>query len=280
MRVPPSEIPIYLLYGEQAEGDPAGFGHIETIAERSTLHDWEISPHRHQHSIQVLIVAEGTVAVSIDGTMNELASPCRIVVPAGAVHGFLFSPGTRGWVLTLGQDFAGRARGAGDPLGTLLARGGAEPIAPAIMAHIAVLAEELLCHGQDWSGFGPFQALSEALLRTLPATGATADNIEDARLARFRQLIETHLREHRPVAFYAASLGMTERTLTRLCQRRIGCTPLEAINRRLTLEARRLLRYTNATVAQVAGELGFADPSYFSRFYARMTGNRPSGERE
>jgi len=45
------------------------------------------------------------------------------------------------------------------------------------------------------------------------------------------------------------------------------------------LEAHRLLRFTNATGTQVATELGFDDPSYFSRFYQRMTGRRPVEER-
>jgi AraC family transcriptional activator of pobA len=61
-----------------------------------------------------------------------------------------------------------------------------------------------------------------------------------------------------------------------LCRARLDCSPLDLINRRLTLEAQRLLRYTSASVEQVAQELGFGDPSYFSRFYLRMTGHRPA----
>jgi len=51
------------------------------------------------------------------------------------------------------------------------------------------------------------------------------------------------------------------------------------LHRRLATEARRLLRYTGASAAQIAAELGFEDPSYFSRFYLRMTGKRPGEER-
>jgi AraC family transcriptional activator of pobA len=54
---------------------------------------------------------------------------------------------------------------------------------------------------------------------------------------------------------------------------------MDVVHRRLTLEAQRLLRYTNATAAQVSAELGFDDPSYFSRFYLRMTGRRPAEDR-
>ena len=57
-------------------------------------------------------------------------------------------------------------------------------------------------------------------------------------------------------------------------------TPLQIVNRRLLFEARRLLRFTNANCSEVAAELGFEDPSYFSRFYRRMTGHSPSAEKQ
>ncbi len=271
-------IPIYQLYGEQGDAPSAGFGHIETIAERSALHDWEIAPHRHRHSAQILILSQGNVSAALDQSAAMLAAPCYLVVPAGTVHGFKFAPATKGYVLTVEQGFFARSRSTADPLTKLLAHGGFGPLPQPRLA--LLLADEMLGLEQQWqAGDGLFQPLAEALLRTLPAVPVHGQERDEQRLAQFRHLIETHLIEHRPVAFYAQAMGATERTLTRLCRKRLDCTPLEAINRRLTLEAQRLLRYTNATVAQVASELGFADTSYFSRFYLRMTGQRPTAER-
>jgi AraC family transcriptional activator of pobA len=277
----PAAIPNYLLYGEANDEILTGFGHIETIAERSALHDWEIAPHRHEHSVQVLLITEGTVSVSLDGVSVDLGGPAYVIVPAGAVHGFRFSPGACGHVLTLGQDFAARASDASDPLRRLLAHGGHGALTAAIARHAEVLAGELLDLSSSWLAETKlFHALSEALLRALPTAAETERARDDDRISRFRHLVETHLREQRPVAFYARSLGVTERTLTRLCSKHLHCTPHEAINRRCAIEAQRLLRYTNANVTQVASELGFSDPSYFSRFYLRMTGRRPRTERD
>jgi AraC family transcriptional regulator, transcriptional activator of pobA len=72
---------------------------------------------------------------------------------------------------------------------------------------------------------------------------------------------------------------MTRRTLSRMTAAGLGCSPMDVIHRRMALEAHRLLSFTNATAAQVAAELGFDDPSYFSRFYQRMTGRRPSEDK-
>ncbi|WP_260929510.1 hypothetical protein [Novosphingobium sp. 9] len=52
-------MPVYALYGEEQPVETPGFAHIETIAARSSLHDWEIGTHRHRSFAQVLIVQQG-----------------------------------------------------------------------------------------------------------------------------------------------------------------------------------------------------------------------------
>jgi AraC family transcriptional activator of pobA len=277
-----ANIPTFALYGEENRDQSAGFAHIETIAARSALHDWEIAPHRHSSSIQVLLVQQGHVEVRLDDWTVELAGPCYVVVPVACVHGFGFQPETTGMVLTLSTEFASRAV-PGDPLQRLLTHGGHAPVPPDFLPRISWLAEELLSLASRGQAPDPlFLALAEALLRSLPdnAPDEALAEKDDRRLALFRHLLETHLREHRPVSFYARCMGVTPRTLSRLCASNAGCSPLELMHRRCAMEAQRLLRYTNASVVEVASELGFADASYFSRFYLRITGRRPTDEKK
>lgn len=275
-------IPSYALYGEGIARPPGGFAHIETTAERSALLDWEIGVHRHDHFVQVLLVEQGHAEVMLDGVEEGLEGPGRVIVPAAAVHGFRFRQGTRGFVLTLSTDFSTRATGAGDLLIGALARGGLAPLTAVAAKRAFWLARELLALQQQWQEHDPlFLALAEALIRTLVGEGPGADHgaRADKRLDRFRQLVELHYRQQPGLDFYAGALGMTRRTLSRLTMAQLGCTPQAMIHGRVALEAHRLLRYTNATAAQVGSELGFDDPSYFSRFYQRITGRRPVEER-
>jgi AraC family transcriptional regulator, transcriptional activator of pobA len=46
------------------------------------------------------------------------------------------------------------------------------------------------------------------------------------------------------------------------------------------LEAKRLLRYSDLPVTEIAYRLNFEDPSYFSRFFKKYTGFSPSEFRE
>lgn len=271
-----SAIPSFVLYGEMLNDNVPEFAHIETIASRSALYDWEISPHRHLRSVQALLLSSGQVQFRCDDLVRDLCAPCYMIVPIGSVHGFRFTPETAGHVLTLSAGFTSRAVGSTDPLLRLLTQGACGTVPKANAARVLWLCEEMLTCQADWRAPDPlFMALAEALVRSLPAP-LQDESADEERLVAFRRLIEAHLREHRAVAWYAAQLNVTTKTLTRICRRRLDCTPTELIHQRLLLEARRLLGFTNASIVQVANELGFSDSSYFSRFYCRMTGRRPS----
>lgn len=281
-----SVIPTFLLYGEAAAEDAdaksAEFAHIETIASRSSLYDWEIAAHRHVQSVQALLVMSGQVAFQCDGLVRMLDAPCYMAVPIGAVHGFRFTPETSGYVLSLSAAFAARGLDAEDPLLRLLTHGASGTIPALDLDRVNWLCAEMLSIQADWRAPQPlFLALAEALVRSLPAQRREdgAGGADEERLSGFRTLIELHLREHRSVAWYAERLGATPRTLTRICRRALDRTPTELLHARLVLEAQRLLCFTNASIVQVAEELGFSDCSYFSRFYHRMTGRRPNRDK-
>jgi AraC family transcriptional activator of pobA len=272
-----SAIPSFALYGEDRAAGPRIFVHIETIAARSSLHDWEIAPHRHADFIQILLVEFGQAEVRLDGTLHTRVAPFAVIAPPHTVHGFRFAPATQGFVLTLSSDFASRANSRDDPLQRLLGEGAISSLGRGEADALFQLAREMLgqlARRPDDSGL--HLALAESLTRLLAVHADPAVVADlDPRLARFRVLVERHFREHRALEFYAGELGMTRRTLARMTAARLGTSPKQVIDQRLAAEARRLLHYTNAGAAQVATELGFDDPSWFSRFYLRTTGRRP-----
>ncbi|MBJ7445889.1 MAG: AraC family transcriptional regulator, partial [Sphingobium sp.] len=52
-------------------------------------------------------------------------------------------------------------------------------------------------------------------------------------------------------------------------------SPAQMLDDRALLEARRLLLYSQMSVADIAYAIGFEDPAYFSRFFARHIGQPP-----
>ena len=70
-------------------------------------------------------------------------------------------------------------------------------------------------------------------------------------------------------------LGVSERQLRSACLKVAGMPPTQLVRKRVLLEAKRALLYSNMTVSEAAYYLGFSDPAYFSRFFARATGTSP-----
>ena len=101
----------------------------------------------------------------------------------------------------------------------------------------------------------------------------------DTLVQRYRSLLEAHLREHWPVRAYAGAVGVTPDHLSRCCRAVTGLGALDMLHERLVLEARRLLAYTPAAVHEIAHQLGFDDPGYFSRLFAKRAGQSPSAYR-
>lgn len=276
-------IPRYGLYGEAASQAAADIVHCETIAERSSIYRWEIAPHRHAGLWQILFLNIGTADIVLAESSQAIAGPLIVVAPAGVVHGFRFSELAEGLVLTMAQEFV-QQFSAGDPLTEHLAKPLVWRPHEGVRTNLLVLGKQVLQSFSDTLGADRFllqRALVESWLRIAmaqPSEAALAPR--DSRLRDFQALVEQQFRRHRPVADYAMLLGCTERTLARLTNAAWGIPPRQYIQRRIALEARRMLRFTHADCATVAYELGFSDPSYFSRFYLRMTGERPGKERQ
>jgi AraC family transcriptional activator of pobA len=96
-----------------------------------------------------------------------------------------------------------------------------------------------------------------------------------ALVARFRALIEERYRSGAPTAAYAQALAVTPARLRHACLRVAGAPPARLLRDRMLMEARRALLYSNMTVAEVGFSLGFDDPAYFSRFFAKGVGAPP-----
>lgn len=96
---------------------------------------------------------------------------------------------------------------------------------------------------------------------------------------RFLRELEAHFSTERGLRYYASALGYSESSLSRACQSAVGRPAKQLIDRRVALEAQRLLAHSNASVTGVASELGFSESTNFVKFFRRMVGQTPSAFR-
>lgn len=97
---------------------------------------------------------------------------------------------------------------------------------------------------------------------------------------KFRQLLETNYKNMHTVSEYADGLNISSKTLTNYTREISFQTPLEIINERLVLEAKRLLSHSALNINEIGFQLGFDDPSYFVKFFKRQSGKSPGEFRQ
>ncbi len=97
---------------------------------------------------------------------------------------------------------------------------------------------------------------------------------------KFRKLLESEFEKNHLVSDYAEKLGITEKQLTAATKRAVGKTALELIHERIILEAKRLLKYTDHNIKEIAYFLSFEDPSHFGKFFKNAVGLTPNDFRK
>jgi len=283
----PAALPSFALYGEAGPTRPALL-HVESIASRSRLYDWEIHSHVHPGLHQVLWLRAGPVQAQLDAARSEAVGPLVLVIPPSVAHAFLFSPLTDGLVLTLdAQRLAeGDTSGLGAALQGLFSAPRVLPVPAHAVARLDALFTTLHAEtrSDDGSPVPTWLARSVvwrlAQLARRDQAGPPREAGRDALYMRWLVLLEAHYREHRPVTHYARQLGLSTERLNRLVRTETGRNAQALLHDRLLREACRRLVHVAAPVSRIGFELGFDDPAYFTRFFRRHAGCSPRAYRE
>lgn len=106
-------------------------------------------------------------------------------------------------------------------------------------------------------------------------TAQRPDSHQEIVFQRFIALVNEYCTQERTVSFYADKLCLTPRYLNTIIRQVSQQTVMEWINQAVTLEAQVLLKHSDLMVYQIAEELHFPNPSFFCKFFKRMTGMTP-----
>lgn len=93
---------------------------------------------------------------------------------------------------------------------------------------------------------------------------------------KFNIAVENHYKTKHQVQEYADLLNKSPKTLSNLFSIYNHKSPLQIIHERISLEAKRLLVYTDKSTKEIAFELGFVEVAHFSRFFKKQIGQAPT----
>lgn len=284
-KIAPKIIPNFALYGEQGQNLFPDFAHLETIKARSEKTGWKFKPHLHRNLYQFFYIDTSAGQCQIDGKNYELIDQTMIVIPPTHIHGFVFLPGTQGWVLSLPDvhfdrifenDLVLRSRFS-KPIFTQIDKADIKDRLKRSFKDLQnAMLENDLIHTFMIKGYVAecLGLMLNIMPSALPISSKTERHISHIR--NFERALDIHYLSGKSVREYADDLGITPTHLNRLCKTDLGRSASQIIADRRVLEAKRDLIYTAKTIADIAYGLGFKDPAHFSKFFMVQTGGRAS----
>jgi AraC-like DNA-binding protein len=229
----------------------------------------------------LVAVRRGRLRQTVDFTGYDLGPGAWLWVRPGQVHQWGDLTRADGTLIIFEQGFLDPATSAHikDPHGVAV-RVPAEADNKALRTATAVLDQEfraprrlpLEVHQAILRHLLSVVVLNLAQLGASP--GSPAPQATEAFL-RFRDAVETHFASTRRLEDYARTLGYSTRTLSRASMAAAGVGGKEYIDRRVLLEAKRLLAHGDQPAARIAARLGFSSATNFSKFFHQRTDTSP-----
>ncbi|MFE9443895.1 AraC family transcriptional regulator [Streptomyces sp. NPDC006602] len=236
----------------------------------------------------VMLFSHGPVRHMIDFAEYEATAGDLLWIRPGQVHRFSSACEYRGTVLTMQPGFLPRSIVEATGLYRYDLRPLLRPDEPRLAALRAALAQ-LQREYEDSSTLPPSlhtsvlrHSLTAFLLRLahLAASSAEAAGRQsDTTFTLFRDAVEKGFATNHSVSAYADALGYSRRTLVRAVRAATGQTPKGFIDRRVVLEAKRLLAHTDMPIGRVGAAVGFPDAANFSKFFHQHTDLTPAAFR-
>ena len=264
------------------------------IAPMGPGHGWHAdAPPDRVHRIDfhiVLLLDGGPVRHMIDFTEYEAAAGDLLWIRPGQVHRFSRGGEYRGTALAMQPGFLPRATVEA----TGLYRYDQQPLLRPDPAQLSALRAALGQLRREYEDTATLplslhtavlrHCLTAFLLRLahLAAGSARAEaarRVTDTTFTLFRDAVEHGFATHHSVSAYAGELGCSRRTLLRAVRAATGETPKAFIDKRVVLEAKRLLAHTGLPIGRVGAAVGFPDAANFSKFFHQHTGTTPAAFR-
>ncbi|MEU6305296.1 helix-turn-helix domain-containing protein [Streptomyces chartreusis] len=236
----------------------------------------------------VMLFTEGPVRHMIDFAEYEANTGDLLWIRPGQVHRFSGTDDYRGTVLTMQPGFLPRATVEA----TGLYRYDLPPLLHPDEAQLPALRSGLAQLQREYEDTTTLplslhtavlrHSLTAFLLRLahLAASSAEAARHQgDTTFTLFRDAVERGFATNHSVSAYADQLGYSRRTLVRAVRAATGETPKGFIDKRVILEAKRLLAHTDMPIGRVGAAVGFPDAANFSKFFHQHTEVTPAGFR-
>jgi AraC family transcriptional activator of pobA len=242
----------------------------------------------HKHSFYHLVYfTKGDGTQTIDFQQVPIKPKQIYFMIPGQVHNWAFKGDVDGYIINFSvpffQSFLLKANYLEDfPFFTGIVNDAVIEIPTDLQVKINALFEELIQETEEHKPLNidmvralMLQLFISVARLSLVAVNTAIPSYNYTLLRNFQKLIEKNYTTIKLPKGYAELLYITPNHLNALCNDVLGISAGEVIRNRIALEAKRLLINNDLTVSEIAGQLNFADNSYFSKFFKKQVGVTP-----
>ncbi|GAB3867006.1 helix-turn-helix domain-containing protein [Hymenobacter segetis] len=276
------------IYGDSRAQISHDYLKSQLIVPRQRFTDWGLKPHLHENLFQLFFLEAGRAAFEAT-ELVELRTPCLVIIPANTVHGFTFSPQVKGRTLTLSEALLDTILQATPGVLVeinalhILSEFNSEVSFADLSALEQQIHEEINSElpGKQLALNGYFKLLFVKIFRLLHHRRGQEESPNRALhyFREFQKAIERTAPFEKKISDFAQELKITPVHLNRICQAVKGKTAQQIVQAHTIRRAHNYLLYTSLSVAEIAYELQFVDPGYFTRFFRKQTGMAPGAYR-
>lgn len=246
-----------------------------------------IADNPHRHNYYTIIWSTATTGKHIIDFNEYLIEPYDIFfVSPDQVHQIITDPKPTGFVILFTPEFLEKNSIRNDFIANLkLFKKSDEtpPLQPTdhMIKTLTPFAEQMLTafHTKDdmyMESIGAYLKLFliECNNQCSLFPGTNTQNIEVGKtiVKNFKAIVEKNYTSSHQVRFYADSLNVTPNYLNEVIKSSINVSAKDFIQNRLILEAKRMIVFTDKSGKEIGFDLGFEDPSHFSKFFKSNTG--------
>jgi AraC family transcriptional regulator, transcriptional activator of pobA len=243
------------------------------------------NPHRHNY-YTIIWPVNASGKHFIDFREYQIQNDHIFFVSPGQVHQVITDPDPSGYVILFSSEFLDKNSIRRDFISDLrLFRNSDEtpplPVSPGMAANLKIFAEQMLQAFQNPNDMyletiGAYLKLflieCNGHCSLMPNTDTQTVEVGKTLIKNFKETVDQHYNHWHQVKDYAGALYITPNYLNEVIKTSMGISAKEYIQNRIILEAKRSAVYTEKSSKEIGFELGFEDPSHFSKFFKRNTG--------
>lgn len=234
-------------------------------------------PHRHNKYLELVYFTKGSGYHHMDLNSYEIEPPVVFLVRKEEVHHWEITTVPKGYVIIIKEGFLEKT--LDKHINTQLVKIGEhqkiniQKKDKTINMLFKGLSKEIKEENTPIEVIeGMLKSLLAKILNYANDTHKTEWLVED-KVSQFVDLLGENLKNN--VAFYAEQLNVSTQNLNQLCKKKQGKTASQLIAFYMVQEIKRLLKYTDKSVGEIAYSLSFKDVSHFVKYFKRHTGLTP-----